>query len=1111
VLRLIRVVETSETLGLPDTAGSAFPPHVDSLLVLKGRSLAGTVQLMAGEDGAVRLQSAKVSDAINISLDADGGVMLLDAKTRKLSVLSRSGSSKALSLASLKLKKPRGLTVDPATGTLYVLDGRRRIVIVEPGPGRSYDARAALRDGRVSERPLPEAWVDVRGIAFDPETGHLHLYSPQTRELFELDGEGRAEAVRELPDEQGDPRAMVFASSSDATDPPERTSLFLVTRGAVRPEVTEWTLHPAPTPPQVVTEKPSLVPFRLQAAASPAAAGDPTLVRNIHAWQFDPPSPDSAGIAYVPGSGSLLMSDSEVNEMNIYEGVNMFELTLSGSLFDTWDTTDYSGEPTGVAYNPSNGHAFISDDSAKGVWIVDPRSGGQFGDGNDHVSFLDTDAFGSSDPEGVTYNTANGRLYIVDGVNRQVYEVRPGNNGTFGDSDDSVSDFDTSSLGVEDPEGITFDSSNGHLYIVGKPESEVREITTSGTLVRVLDTSAANPDKPAGLAYGPTSVNSSQASIYLVARGVDNGKDSNENDGEIYEFTLGDFNPGPSNDPPTVVARPDDTVALGETVPLTSTISDDGNPDPPGTITSISWVQDDGPAQAQIDNPNVEDTTVSFPAMGSYVLRVTASDGELTGSDSVGFTVTGAGGEVPVEIRVSARSDDAEQRAAGGVSTSSGDLEMTLDKSGNQLVGLRFTGAPIPQFATIDTAWIQFQADETSSMQTDLVIAGEDVGDAPTFLSASNDISARTRTSETASWSPAAWTSKGDAGPAQRTPDISNVIQEIVDRDDWSAGNDLAIIISGPGNGKRVAESYDGTADGAALLHVEYSTGGGPRNLAPVVNAGADQALEVGESASLSGSASDDDLPDPPGAIQSTTWSQLNGPPFADIASPSSLSTTATFPGEGSYLLRLSAYDGEKEGTDDLTVTVSAATPPPPPPGADTAEVRISVSEDDAEQRGDQSMKLGSGDLEMTQEKRGPQIVGLRFDPLDVPAGARIDNAWIQFKADESSSGPSSLSIGAEASANAAPFAGDDGELALRPTTGAFVGWSPPDWVQGQQGPGQQTPNLATVIDSVVNGGGWQSGNALLILISGSGDRVAESFDGDAAAAPLLHVEYTVE
>jgi hypothetical protein len=220
------------------------------------------------------------------------------------------------------------------------------------------------------------------------------------------------------------------------------------------------------------------------------------------------------------------------------------------------------------------------------------------------------------------------------------------------------------------------------------------------------------------------------------------------------------------------------------------------------------------------------------------------------------------------------------------------------------------------------------------------------------------------------------------------------------------------------------------------------------------------------------------------------------------------LSTTATFPSEGSYLLRLSAYDGEKTGTSDLTITVN---PPPPAPGAASVDVQIAVSEDDAEQRGDQSVKLSSGDLELTQEKRGLQTVGLRFTPLDVPAGARIDNAWIQFMADESSSGLTALTIGAEASGNAAPFSGTDGELSLRPTTGAFVGWSPTGWLVGGAGPAQQTPNLAAVIDSVVNGGGWQSGNALVILITGTGDRVAESFDGDPAGAALLHVEYTVD
>jgi hypothetical protein len=459
-------------------------------------------------------------------------------------------------------------------------------------------------------------------------------------------------------------------------------------------------------------------------------------------------------------------------------------------------------------------------------------------------------------------------------------------------------------------------------------------------------------------------------------------------------------------------------------------------------------------------------------------------------------------------VRVASSSDDAEQRAAGGVSTGSGDLEITLDKSGNQLVGLRFTAVQIPQGATVDSAWIQFEVDEVTSMQTDLVIAGEDIGDAPTFLSASQNISNRNTTSETVSWPPQAWQSKGDAGPAQRTPDLSAVVQEIVDRNDWNAGNDLAIIVSGPGNGKRVAESYDGTADGAALLHVSYTLGSGPRNLAPVVTAGSDQTLEIGETASLSGSASDDGLPDPPAAIQSTTWSQLTGPPYADITNVNHLSTTATFPSAGSYLLRLSAYDGEKTGTSDLTIVVN---PPPPPPGADSTEVRIAVSEDDVEQRGDLSVKLGSGDLELTEEKRGLQTVGLRFTPLNVPAGARIDNAWIQFKADEPSSGQTDLTIGAEASGNAAPFSGADEELSLRPTTGVFVGWSVPAWVQGDAGPGQQTTNIAAVIDSVVNGGGWQSGNALVILITGTGDRVAESFDGDDAGAPLLHVEYTVD
>jgi hypothetical protein len=133
-------------------------------------------------------------------------------------------------------------------------------------------------------------------------------------------------------------------------------------------------------------------------------------------------------------------------------------------------------------------------------------------------------------------------------------------------------------------------------------------------------------------------------------------------------------------------------------------------------------------------------------------------------------------------------------------------------------------GVGIPQGATIVNAYVQFQVDEPNSVATSLTIEGEAVDDAPTFTYAAGNISSRARTTAAVSWSPVPWTTKGEAGPDQRTPDITPVIQEIVSRPGWSSGNSLVIIVTE--TGERVAESYNGDQDGAPLLHVEYSTGG---------------------------------------------------------------------------------------------------------------------------------------------------------------------------------------------------------------------------------------------------------------------------------------------
>ncbi len=174
------------------------------------------------------------------------------------------------------------------------------------------------------------------------------------------------------------------------------------------------------------------------------------------------------------------------------------------------------------------------------------------------------------------------------------------------------------------------------------------------------------------------------------------------------------------------------------------------------------------------------------------------------------------------EVQVSASSDDAEEKATGGMRLTSSDLELVYDK-GNQTVGMRFNGVEIPQGATITSAYIQFQVDEVNTAATNLSIQGQASDDPVTFTPSSGNVSSRPRTIAAVSWAPEPWTTKGQAGPDQQTPDISAIIQEIVDRPGWTSGNSLVIIITG--TGERTAESYDGTPSAAPLLHVEFSSG----------------------------------------------------------------------------------------------------------------------------------------------------------------------------------------------------------------------------------------------------------------------------------------------
>ncbi len=109
---------------------------------------------------------------------------------------------------------------------------------------------------------------------------------------------------------------------------------------------------------------------------------------------------------------------------------------------------------------------------------------------------------------------------------------------------------------------------------------------------------------------------------------------------------------------------------------------------------------------------------------------------------------------------------------------------------------------------------------------------------------------------------------------------------------------------------------------GAVLTQAEVRT---LANRPPAVNAGPDQSLDLGQSASLSGVATDDGFP------SGTLTYAWTASPAAGVvfSAPNSPSTTATFPSPGIYVLRLTVSDGALATSDELIVSYAMATVTP--------------------------------------------------------------------------------------------------------------------------------------------------------------------------------------
>jgi hypothetical protein len=290
--------------------------------------------------------------------------------------------------------------------------------------------------------------------------------------------------------------------------------------------------------------------------------------------------------------------------------------------------------------------------------------------------------------------------------------------------------------------------------------------------------------------------------------------------------------PPTGNTAPVVNAGPDQLITLNTAAALSGTAPDDGKPNPPGAVT-VQWSKVSGPGTATFANPASRQTTARFSAVGSYVLRLTASDGALSASNTVTIQVV--------------------------------------------------TAPSAPQ--------VNAGADQTIALPARASLNGQAIDDGlpnpPGRL--------------TVTWSKV-------SGPG--TVNFANTQALITTAGFSLSGTYVLRLTATDGQNSR-------SDDLTVTVNPQPAS-----NTAPVVNAGPDRTVVAPAAFTLQGSVSDDGLPNPPGRA-TVQWSKVSGPGQATFQSATSASTRVTMNEVGTYVLRLTASDGQYSRSDDVQIIYS--------------------------------------------------------------------------------------------------------------------------------------------------------------------------------------------
>ena len=291
-----------------------------------------------------------------------------------------------------------------------------------------------------------------------------------------------------------------------------------------------------------------------EAESAGAATWRVEQVRKSSTATWPRPSPAPTGLTNDAKTKKLLVSDGEVDEGPLWRGRNLFLVARDGHLRAARTLVKAMNEAEGISWYGRRKVLFVVDDARTAIFRFGRGPDRKIGTGDDTVRrLLETERWGSFDPEGLTFRAHHGTLDMLiwsdagmrSGNANRIFKVKRGRDDRFGTDDDVMSRFSTSAppFGYTENEGVLYAPRSKSLFLVSSEQCPIFETTLGGEVVRRIRTRAICAAGTATIGFSDLvfapGTDGSRRRLYLTDHGEDHDPfQRGDNDGRIYQVKI---------------------------------------------------------------------------------------------------------------------------------------------------------------------------------------------------------------------------------------------------------------------------------------------------------------------------------------------------------------------------------------------------------------------------------------------------------------------------------------------------------------------------------------------------------------------------------------------